>query len=168
MPWQCHGQMPGWPISFQSVQRPTATVEDSQTVENSCPSEYDEVFITKNVETIEAFFSHVIPMKTERAYLRGRINVMTQALRVEDRSLSQGLTVQNMYTELRTSSKNAIIVVRNSTAYDQALKKKIPVAQGVAAALMSEPLAKTQLVEGGEEPHTSQSPRLTVRQRQGR
>ena len=56
-------------------------------------------------------------MKTERAYLRGRINVMTQALRVEDRSLPQGLTMQNMYMELRTSSKNAIVVVRNSTAY---------------------------------------------------
>ena len=63
-----------------SVQRATATVEDSQTAENSGLSEYNEVVITKNVETIDAFSSHVIPMKMEKAFLRGRINVMTQAL----------------------------------------------------------------------------------------
>ena len=33
---------------------------------------------------------------------------------------------------------------------------------------MSELPVTTQLLEGGEEPHTSQSPRLTMRQRQGR
>ena len=103
-------------------------VEDSQTVENSSPSEYDKVFITKNAEIIDSFSSHAIPMKTERAYFGGRINVMTQALRVEDGSLPQGLTMQNTYTELRTSSKNVIVVVRNSTAYPQTLKKKTPVA----------------------------------------
>ena len=62
------------------VQRATTTVEDSQTAENSGLSEYDEVFITKNAETIDAFSSHVIPMKTDRAYLGGRINVMIQVL----------------------------------------------------------------------------------------
>ena len=63
-----------------SVWRATATVEDSQAMGNSSPSGYNEVVITKNAETIDAFSSHVIPMKTEKAYLRGRINVMTQAL----------------------------------------------------------------------------------------
>ena len=53
-------------------------------------------------------------MKTEKAYLGGRINVMTQALQVEDRSLPQELTIQNAYMELRTGSKNTIVVVRNS------------------------------------------------------
>ena len=72
------------------VQRATTTVEDSQTMENSSPSEYDKVFITKNAETIDAFSSCVIPVKTEKAYHGGRINVMTQALRVEDGSLPQG------------------------------------------------------------------------------
>ena len=84
--------------------------------------------ITKNTETIDAFSSHVIPMKTEKAYLGGRINVITQALRLEDGSLPHRLTMQNAYRELRTGSKNAIVVVRNSTAYPQTLKKKTPVA----------------------------------------
>ena len=84
--------------------------------------------ITKNVETIDAFSSHVIPMKMERAYLRGRLNVMTKALQVEDGSLPQGLILQNMYMELRTGSKNSIVVVRNSTVYPQTLKKKTLVA----------------------------------------
>ena len=138
-----------------SAQRATAIVKDSQTTENSSPSEYNEVFITKNVETIDAFSPHVIPMKTERAYLRGRINVMTQVLRAEDRSLPQEITVQNTYTELRTGSKNSIVVVRNSTAYPQTLKKKTPVAQAMAATAVSEPLAKTQLLEGGGTSHFS-------------
>ena len=71
-------------------------MEDSQTAEKSSLSEYDEVVITKNAETIDAFSSCVIPVKMERAYLGGRMNVMTQALRVEDGSLPQGLTMQNM------------------------------------------------------------------------
>ena len=54
------------------VQRATATVEDSQTAENSGPSEYDEVFITKNVETIDVFISCVIPMKTGEGLPRGK------------------------------------------------------------------------------------------------
>ena len=87
------------------VWRATATVEDSQTVEISSLSEYSEVFITKNAETIDAFSSCVMPMKMGRAYLGGRINVMAQALRVEDGSLPQGFTMQNTYTGLRTSSK---------------------------------------------------------------
>ena len=87
-------------------------MEDSQTAENSGPSEYDEVFITKNAETIDAFSYHVIPVKMERAYLRGRINVMTQALRVEDGSLPQGLTMQNTYvTGILTSHRPSTLAI---------------------------------------------------------
>ena len=111
-----------------SVQRATATVEDSQVAGKSSPCEYDEVVLTKNTETIDAFSSLDIPMKTEKAYLGGIINVMTQALQVKDGSLPQGLTMQNVYTELRMGSKNAIVVVRNSTAYPQTLKKRTLVA----------------------------------------
>ena len=46
-----------------SVWKATTTVEDSQTAENSSPSEYNEVVVTKNAETIDAFSSHVIPIK---------------------------------------------------------------------------------------------------------
>ena len=63
-----------------SVQRATATVEDSQAMGEPSPSGYDEVVITKKAETIDAFSSCAIPMKIEKAYLGGRINVMTQDL----------------------------------------------------------------------------------------
>ena len=100
-------------------------VEDDQVMGEFGPGEYDEVVITKNAETIDAFSMCVIPMKTEKAYLRERINDMTQALRVKDGSLPQGLTVQNRYTELRTGSINAIVVVRNSTAYPKLSGRKL-------------------------------------------
>ena len=110
------------------VQRATATVEDSQTMGKSSPSEYDKVVVTKNAETIDDFSSCVIPVKAEEVYTRERISVMTQALRAKDGSLPQGLTMQNAYMELKTGSKNTVVVVRNSTAYPQSLKKKTPVA----------------------------------------
>ena len=50
-----------------------------------------------------------------------------------DGSLPQGLTVQNMYTELQQGSKKAVMVVRNSTAYLQTLWKKATVAGAVLA-----------------------------------
>ena len=76
--------------------------------------------------------------------------------------------MQNAYTELKTGSKNAVLVVRNSTAYPQTLKKKTPVAQVVAATAVSEPLEMINLPEGVAEPHSLQAPKLTIRQRQGR
>ena len=163
MPW-----VNDWVAHLLSVWRAAATVEDSQAMGKSSLSGYNEVVITKDVETMDAFSSCVIPVKTENTYLGERINVITQALQVEDRSLPQGLTMQNAYMELRTGSKNAIVVERNSTAYPQTLKKKTLVAWAVAATAVPELLAMTQLLEGEEEPHTPQLPRLTVRQRQGK
>ena len=44
-----------------SVQRATATMEDSQTTGKSSPSEYDKVVVTKNVETIDDFLPMLYP-----------------------------------------------------------------------------------------------------------
>ena len=104
--------------------------------------------ITKNMDTVDAFSSCVIPMKVEKAYMRALINVMTQALQTKDSSLLQGLTVQNVYTELRKGSKNAVVVIRNSMAYPQTLKKKTSVARAVATTVVPELLAETRLWEG--------------------
>ena len=107
-----------------SVWRVAATIADDQAMEESGPDEYDEVVVTKNMETGDALSSCVIPVKAEKAYIGEFINVMTQALWTEDGCLLQGLAVQNAYTELRKGSKNAVMVVRNSTAYPHTLKKK--------------------------------------------
>ena len=60
---------------------------------------------TKKAETLEPFSSHIIPVKTGKAYLGEHIIVMVQTLQTQDGSLPPGLTVQNTYTELRRGSK---------------------------------------------------------------
>ena len=111
-----------------------ATVEnDKIAAGESDPSEYNEVVTTKDIETINAFLSCIIHARTGMAHTGEGINVMTQALHSEDRSLPQGLTVQNAYTELHRGSKKVTVVVRNSMAYPQTLKKKTPVVIAVVA-----------------------------------
>ena len=109
------------------------------TEEESDSEDYDQVMFTQNVETIEAFSSHVVPVKVEKAYTGRHINIMAQVLQTGDDSLLQGLTVQNTYTELRQGSKKAVMVVRNSMAYPQTLQKKTLVAKVVPATLLPRP-----------------------------
>ena len=77
-----------------AVQWATATAEnDKIAAGESDPTEYDEVVITKDTETIDAFSSHVLHVRMGMAHTGERINVMTQALHAEDVSLLQGPTV---------------------------------------------------------------------------
>ena len=92
-----------------------------------------QLMYAQKVETIEPFSSHIVPVKTGRAYVGEHINVMVQALQTQYGPLPQSLTVQNKYTELRKGSKKAVVVVWNKTAYPQTLWKKTPVARVVAA-----------------------------------
>ena len=108
----------------------------------------DQLMYTQNAETIEPFSSHVIPVKAGRAHTRECINILVQALQTENGSLPQGLTVQNMYTELRQGTKKAVVVVRNNTAYSQTLWKKTPVARAVAASPVPKPLRKSNCLRG--------------------
>ena len=94
---------------------------------------------TKKAETLEPFSSHVIPMKTTKAYLGEHLNVMVQALHAQDGTLLPGLTMQNIYTELRKGSKKAVVVVWNNTAYPQTLWKKTPMARVVSVLPVPEP-----------------------------
>ena len=87
-------------VHLLSMCRAVATVVDDQTSESANPNGYDEVVLTRNTEIIEAFYSHVISIKMEKAYTGECINVMTQVLQTEDSSLTQGLTIQNLYTRV--------------------------------------------------------------------
>ena len=89
---------------------------------------------------------------------------MTQALCVEDGSLPQGLMVQNAYMELCSGSKNITVVVRNSTAYPQTLRKKTPVARAVTVTWIPELPVQIGLMEASKEGHGHQTPTLTVKQ----
>ena len=93
---------------------------------------------------------------------------MTQALQTEDSSLPQGLTFQNVNTELRKGSKNVVMVVRNSMAHPQTLKKKSLVARAVAATVVLEPPVEIRLPEGEDKPQSPHTHKLTIRQRQGK
>ena len=76
---------------------------------------------TQKAETLEPFSSHVIPIKTVKAYLGECINMMVQALCTEDGTLALGLTMQNTFTKVSKGSKKAVVVVWNNTAYPQTL-----------------------------------------------
>ena len=102
-------------------------------------NDYDSLLYTQKVETIEPFSSHIVPVKTGKAYVGECINIMVQALRTQDGSLPQGLTIQNTYIELRRGSKKAVVVVWNNTAYLQTLQKKAPRASVVVALPVPEP-----------------------------
>ena len=90
---------------------------------------------------------------------------MTQSLHAEDGSLPQCLTVQNAYTELHSGSKNVTVVVRNSMAYLQTIRKS-PVVRAATVTQVPEPSMQANVKEMLEEAHGLQAPRLTIRQRQ--
>ena len=75
---------------------------------------------------------------------------MVQALQTQDGPWPQGLTVQNTYTEIRKSSKKAVVVVWNNTTYAQTLQKKTPVARAVVALPVPEPPNGELLQEGAD------------------
>ena len=131
-----------------SVHRMTTMEVGDSTEEESSSDGYDQVIFTQNVETVDAFSSHVMLVKAGRTYIGEGINIMVQALWTEDGSLPQGLTVQNTYTELRRGSKKAVVVVRNSMAYLQTLQKKTPVARAVAVHPVPKAPMEAQLQEG--------------------
>ena len=117
---------------------------------------------------LEPFSSHVVPVKTTKVYLGEHHNVMVQALYVQDGTLLPGLTVQNMYTELRKGSKKAVVVVWNNTAYPQTLGKKTPVARAISVLPVPEP-PKPKNLQVEDDAHSDlHTPKLMIRQRCGK
>ena len=139
-----------------SVHRMAACKVGDEFTEEPSSDDYDKVVFTWNLETIEAFSSHAVQVRAERAQTGGHINIMTWALKAGDDSLLQCLTVKNTYTELWQGSKNAVLMVRNSMAYLQTLPKKTPVARAVVANLVLGQLMESQLQEGEWAPGSSQ------------
>ena len=156
-----------WVAYLLAVQQATDTVEDDKGVAGeSDPSEHNEVVNTKDTETIDAFSSHIIYVKMWTAYTGSGLNMMTHTLCAEDGSLPQALTIQKAYTELHNGSKNVTVLVRNSMAYPQTLRKKTPVVRAVVATCMPEPPTWTIVMEALDEAQGLQMPKLTVKQRQ--
>ena len=87
---------------------------------------------------IDAFSSHVYMCEDGDSLHCCGVKCDDSGLHAEDGSLPQGLTIQNAYTEMCNGSKNVAIVVRNSMAYPQAVRKKTSMARAVAAIWVSE------------------------------
>ena len=151
-----------------AVHRVTSTEVGDGQEDKSDMNDDDQLMYTQRVETLEPFSSHIVPVRTGKAYAGEHINVMIQALQTQDGSLLQGLAVQSIYTELRKGSKKAVMVVWNNTAYPQTLWKKTAVARVVAALPVPKPPEGERSEEKAGESHNFHTPRLTVRQRQGK
>ena len=123
---------------------------------------------TQKAETLKPFSSHVIPMRTMKAYLGECISIMVQALHAQDGTLLPGLTIQNTYTELRKGSKKAVIGVWNNTAYPQTIQKKTPVARMVTALPVPEPPKSKSLQAKDDTYPDLHILKLMVRQRHGK
>ena len=102
-------------------------------------------------------------MKT--AFTSVRLNVMTHALCADEGPLPQGLTIQNAYTKMCNGSKNVAIVVRNSMAYPQTLKKKTLMVRVVAANQVPEPQMQPGTIDALDEVQGIQTQKLTPQQR---
>ena len=102
------------------------------------------------------------------AYLGEHLNVMVQALHTQEGTFPPGLTMQNMYTELRKGSKKTVVVVWNNTAYPQTLQKKTPVARAMAVQPVPETPKPGSLQVQDEVCPDLQTPKLMIRQRHGR
>ena len=127
-------------------------------------TEYNEVVTTKGSKMIDAFSSRTIYAWTKTAFTGPRLNVMTHALHAEEGSLPQGLMIQNAYTKMCNGSKNVAIIVRNSMAYSQTLKK-ILVARVVAAKWVTEPQMWPGMIDTLNEALGIQTQKLTKEQR---
>ena len=104
-------------------------------------------------------------MKMMEAYLGEQLNMMVQALYVQDGTLPPGLTMQNTYTELRKGSKKAVVVVWNHTTYPQTLWKKTLVARAIPMQLLPETPEPESLPIPEEACPDPQTPKFTIRQR---
>ena len=102
------------------------------------------------------------------AYLGEWLNMMVQALYIQDSTLPPGLTVQNTYTELRKGSRKVVMVVWNHTTYHQTLRKKTPVVRAIPVQLLPKTPKPESLTIPEEVCPDPQTPKLMIRQRHGK
>ena len=155
-------------VHLLAIQRMTPVEVGNGQEEGYDTDKNNPLVYTQKAETLERFSSHVIPIKTVKAYLGECINVMVQALHTQDGLLPPDLTVQNTYTELRKGGKKAVVVVGNNTAYSQTLWKKTPMTR-VVSALPVPGHSESESLRVGDDMHPNlQIPKLMVRQRHGK
>ena len=131
------------------------------TADESGSDSYDQVMFTQNVETIEPFSSCMVPVKAGRAYTGECINIMVQALQTEDGSLTQGLTIQIMYTELRQGNKKGSHSGKEQYGLPTDPLEENPCGQGSCSAPGSQTTHGGSVTGGGGKPQGPHTPKLT-------
>ena len=81
-------------VYLLAVQRMTPMEVGNDQEEGYDTDKDNPLMYTQKAETLESFSSHVIPIKTVKAYSGECINVMVQALHTQDGTLLPGLTVR--------------------------------------------------------------------------
>ena len=163
MPWAN-----AWAAHLLAVRRMTPVEVGNDQEEGYDTNKDSPLMYTQKAETLEPFSSHVIHIKTKKAYLGEHLNVMVQALYAQDGTLLPGLTVQNTYTELRKGSKKAVVVMWNNTTYPQTLRKKTPMARAISVLPVPEPPKPESLQVEDNTCSDLHTPKLTIRQRCGK
>ena len=153
-------------VAYLLVVWQAMSAEVDGSVEESDPTDYDDIITTKETKTIDAFSSWVIHTKMKTAHWGKGTNVMTQALCIEDSSLPLGSGSANTYTELCKGSKVVTVVVKNSTAYRQMLRKRTPVARAIMVTRIPELTVLSRSAKVPEENPGHQAPKVTVEQQQ--
>ena len=142
-------------------------LEDNEVTNRVLDStEYNEAVTTKCSKTIDTFSSRSIHAQMKTAFTGVRLNVIAHTLHADEGLLPQGLIIQNAHTEMCNSSKNVAIIVRNSTAYPQTLKKKFPVVRVVVANWVPEPQVQPCMINMLDDVQGIQTQKLTTEQRQ--
>ena len=134
------------------------------------PTDLDELVLLKNKVTIPAFESIILYCRTCRMMMMGyKLHVMTQATYLGDRAnLPNGVYVVKTYTELRDSSHNVSVVLRNLTGKPVHLAARRPVARVVAANAIPDATPSPEFLRKLDELEPNRNPpkKLTIEERQ--
>ena len=84
----------------------------------------DSLIYTQKAESLEPISSHIIPVKTGKAYLGECINVMIQALQAKDGTLPPRPDCTGHIYQVDKGPKKVVVVVYNNTTYPQTIRKK--------------------------------------------
>ena len=132
------------------------------------PVDLDEKLLLKKKQVLLPFSNMMVHCKTQKTQMQGyKLHVMTHAPYPEDKSsLPNGVYVLKTYTELKDSSRNVSVVLRNLTSKMIHLAPGRCVAQVAAANEVPEAVPSPELAKELDETQPKEAPKLTIEERQ--
>ena len=132
------------------------------------PIDLDEKLLLKKKQVFLPFSNTMVHCKTWEMQMQGyKLHVMTHALYPEDKSsLPNSIYVLKTYTELKDSSQNVSVVLRNLTSKMIHLAPSRCVARVAAANEVPEAMPSLELAKDLDETLPKEAPKLTIKERQ--